>query len=151
LTNVFCPSCRDEFRAGFVRCGRCDVDLVAELPAEHELGAPPVAPPAAPVALAEYCGFLELDDARHARALLRAERIACEIVIREAPDANPSTPLREEYWLRVDRDRYREVHALVGEPELATAADGFACSRCGQPAASEETFCASCGARFDEA
>jgi hypothetical protein len=29
---MWCPSCRDEFRAGFTRCADCDVDLVATRP-----------------------------------------------------------------------------------------------------------------------
>ena len=29
---MFCPKCRGEFREGFVRCIKCDVDLVETLP-----------------------------------------------------------------------------------------------------------------------
>ena len=28
---MFCPSCKDEFREGFVHCKKCDVDLVESL------------------------------------------------------------------------------------------------------------------------
>jgi hypothetical protein len=149
VTSVFCPSCRSEFRPGFTRCGRCEVDLVAQLGPARET----TAPPTAPVTLAEYCGFLDLDEARATREQLREASIACDIVIRDAP-TEPSGPVREEYWLRVDRERYREVHAIVGEPETAVVAeteDELACGSCGQPVAVEETFCANCGARFDEA
>jgi hypothetical protein len=31
---VFCPICGDEYRTGFNRCADCDVDLVANPPAE---------------------------------------------------------------------------------------------------------------------
>ena len=37
---MFCPKCRDEYRAGFTRCADCDVDLVEELPEVEE--APPL-------------------------------------------------------------------------------------------------------------
>lgn len=33
---AFCPQCRHEFKPGVVRCAECDVDLVAQLPAEPE-------------------------------------------------------------------------------------------------------------------
>ena len=36
---MFCPICGDEYRTGFNRCADCDVDLVANPPAE------PPAPP----------------------------------------------------------------------------------------------------------
>jgi catechol 2,3-dioxygenase-like lactoylglutathione lyase family enzyme len=32
---MFCPKCKDEFRAGFTRCNDCDVDLVDALPPEE--------------------------------------------------------------------------------------------------------------------
>lgn len=32
---MFCPNCGDEFRAGFTRCNDCDVDLVANPPAQQ--------------------------------------------------------------------------------------------------------------------
>lgn len=31
---MFCPNCGDEYRAGFTRCADCEVDLVADPPAE---------------------------------------------------------------------------------------------------------------------
>ncbi|MHC4992874.1 MAG: hypothetical protein ACYTGC_18025, partial [Planctomycetota bacterium] len=82
---MFCPSCKDEFRAGFTRCANCDVDLVDDLskvetgpavPAERERAEQLFVP------LREYCGFLDLDEARHARDTLRLEGIRCEIAIR---------------------------------------------------------------------
>ena len=30
----FCPACRSEYREGFTRCSECDVELVAERPAD---------------------------------------------------------------------------------------------------------------------
>ncbi len=67
--------------------------------------------------LVDYCGFLSLEDAREARDLLRAQAIACEIVIREAPDVPPDEPLEEEFWIRVDRARYAQASALLGFDE----------------------------------
>ena len=34
---MICPECGSEYRAGYVRCGSCEVDLVEPLPAEPEL------------------------------------------------------------------------------------------------------------------
>lgn len=108
---MFCPTCRDEFRAGFTRCARCEVDLVSELPPEREADPPPQVP----ARLADYCGFLVLDDAREARDRLREQQIMSEIVIREAPGTDPDGPFSEEFWLRVDAGRYGEVHAVLGD------------------------------------
>lgn len=149
---MYCPVCRDEFRPGFARCERCAADLVPELPREDGRASPP--PIETPVRVAEYCGFFRLDDAREARDRLRTERIACDILIREAPAADSAAPVEEEFWLRVDRDRYREAHAILGDPTGAVTAEddgAFACSECGHTVASEESFCPNCGARFDEA
>jgi len=33
---VFCPSCGDEYREGFMRCADCDIDLVESPPAAPE-------------------------------------------------------------------------------------------------------------------
>ena len=34
--SMYCPSCRAEFREGFLRCEDCDVNLVEGLPKETE-------------------------------------------------------------------------------------------------------------------
>lgn len=152
---MFCPKCKDEFRQGFTRCGRCNVDLVEELgPTEPEAYASADAPPA-PVRLAEYCGYFSLDEARHARDLLRERRIRSDIVVREPPGAAWDEPVREEYWLRADISRARDIPAILGPPpsvEDATEGEdtGFACGDCGQKVAADETFCPECGARFDD-
>jgi hypothetical protein len=148
---VYCPRCQDEFRSGFTRCERCGVELVHELSREE----PRVAPPPVPVAVADYCGFFTLDEARQARDQLRVRHIVTDIVIREPFGATPDEPLREEYWLRVDSKRYREAHAILGEPKESIAAaaaedDSFACSECGDRVAAHERFCPGCGARFEE-
>ena len=33
---MYCPQCRAEYREGFLQCSDCNVDLVYELPEEHE-------------------------------------------------------------------------------------------------------------------
>ncbi len=87
------------------------MDLVPELPPERE--AEP--PPQAPLRLTDYCGFFALDDARDARDRLREQGITSEIAIREAQAADPAGPPSEEFWLRVDASRYRDVHAVLGD------------------------------------
>ncbi len=109
---MFCPNCKDEFREGFTRCEGCNVDLVYDL--DH---VEPEAPPASalPVQMAEYCGFLELDDARHSRDELRRQGIRCDIVVREPVDADLNQPAAEEYWLRVDSSRVKEAAVALGD------------------------------------
>ena len=99
------------------------------------------------VPMTEYCGFLTLDEARDARGLLKAKTIRSEIVIREISDSS-----EEEYWLRVERDRYREVFALLGFDEHESNAydDTFSCAECGHEIAAAESFCPKCGARFED-
>jgi hypothetical protein len=152
---VFCPKCKDEFRAGFTRCGRCNVDLVEELPREETSASAGGGAPSAPVRLAEYCGYFSLDEARNARDRLRGQRIRSDIVVREPPDAAWDEPVREEYWLRVDISHASRIAAIIGDdPRVGAAAEGeetgFACGDCGGKVAADEVFCPECGARFDD-
>ncbi len=146
---MYCPSCKCEFREGFTRCDGCGVDLVDGLESTGAGASTAAAAPEAalPVRLADYCGFFALDDARQGRDQLRSEGIANEIAIRRPLDSD-----EEEFWLRVDAARYRQAAAILGYD----AADGsskegsFSCDSCGQSVSENETFCANCGARFDE-
>jgi hypothetical protein len=152
---VFCPKCKDEFRSGFTHCGRCNVDLVERLPETESESRGSVATLPTLVRMGEYCGFLSLGDARHARDQLRERRIRSDIVVREPSDARLDQPVREEYWLRVDTSRVRDVAAILGgvpevEEEAADEASGFECGDCGQHVAENETFCPKCGARFED-
>ena len=156
---MFCPDCQGEYRPGISRCATCDVDLVEEpsrsLPvpvsSREEDGPAPVEDSEAMV---NYCGFLTLQEARQARDLLRRERISSEILIRDATAGRESVP-QEEYWLRVPVRSFQAAAALLGYDEAlerSSAAENqtLSCSECGEPVSEHETFCAHCGARFDE-
>jgi hypothetical protein len=99
------------------------------------------------VPMVEYCGFLSLEEARGARDRLKVNTIRSEIVIRETPGSND-----EEYWLRVEKDRQREVVVLLGydEHEHNAYDDTFACDECGHEVAAAESFCPKCGAKFED-
>jgi hypothetical protein len=161
---MFCPECKDEYRPGFTRCATCNVDLVQSLaagaskPAAAKTGAGSL-PAGVPLpSMAEYCGFVALDEARRARDVLRTEAIGSEIVIRESAQSPPDGPAVEEYWLRVDRNRYRDVVRLLGYDEAAAEVeadeeeveDNFDCGACGGSVAADERFCPHCGARFED-
>lgn len=151
---MYCPVCRSEYRPGFTRCATCAVDLVEELSAE-----PPTHPstprPDATVAvsLLDYCGFLDLDEARRAREQLRTAGVRSEIAIRDEPVTSPSQPPREEYWLRVASCDRKTAYQILGyervEDESRQKVETFACSDCGHSVEAEEALCPGCGARFD--
>ena len=153
---MFCPSCRDEFRPGFTRCAACNVELVESLdalaparPRPPEQGRPVAAPP-----MIDYCGFVSLEEAREARQRLRSARIRGEIVIRDGPDASSASEPGEEYWLRVDRGRLREVYGLLGFEEGghdSAVDESFQCGECGVDVDADESSCPKCGASFEDA
>lgn len=160
---MFCPNCKDEFRPGFTHCATCDVDLVESLAdgAGHDASAPesPPAGLAAPaqrpvISLREYCGFTTLDDAREARDRLGGEKIYSDIVIRQQPGSAADPYPVEEFWLRIDGDRYKEVFKLLGVDEVPAGEDladePFTCGGCGADVSSSESFCSGCGARFED-
>ena len=112
---MFCPVCKGEFRPGFTRCGDCDVDLVEDLSAVRPVVSEvPAAEGLGDFDCADLCGFLTLDEARNARDTLRAERIRSEIAIRESPDSRLGEPIVEEFWLRVERRRFRVAAQRLG-------------------------------------
>jgi hypothetical protein len=152
---MFCPVCRDEYRPGFTRCATCDAALVEVLDA----GAAPTPAPApvavdlpAEEAMESFCGFLTLDEARHARDTVRDAHLPAEILIRDAPATTAGAPVAEEYWLRVRPRDFRAVVGLVGfEPvEAASADDAFGCSACGATVRAADEACPGCGLRFEE-
>ena len=142
---MFCPSCKDEFRSGFTRCANCNVDLVDDLATVKDEAAAP--PPVNPLRMVDFCGFFSLEEARNARDKLREHDIRGEIAVRESPEESG----REEYWLRVDRSRYRQVPAILDEEiETEPATETFTCGDCGHKVSKHEVFCAQCGARFED-
>jgi hypothetical protein len=150
---MFCPVCRDEYRPGFTRCATCDAALVEELDAAPPRAPAPIAVEA-PVdgAMDNFCGFLTLEEARHARDAVRSAHMPAEILIRDAPTAAPGGPVAEEFWLRVRPKDFRAIVALVGfEPvETGAADDAFACSACGATVQAADDACPGCGLRFEE-
>jgi hypothetical protein len=152
---MFCPQCKDEFRAGFTRCASCDVDLVdslGEVEQSRATSGAAASPPSA-VPMVEYCGFLDLDEARQARGMLRREGIRSDVLIRESPDTEPGGPIVEEYWLRVESCDFRRAAPILGydgaESE-GSSESSSACGECGSEVSSEEAFCPHCGKRFEE-
>jgi len=149
---MFCPACKDEFRAGFTRCASCDVDLVDSLSAVPQAAPQPVQGGSTRPAVArmvDYCGFFSLDDARDARRKLKAKGILTEIAIRDMPGLDDDD---EEYWLRIEASHIAQVTKLVGfDPASdATGDESFRCDSCGESVSAQESFCSHCGARFDE-
>ncbi len=116
---MFCPQCHCEYRPGFERCANCDVALVADLAEVEEHDRKPTRPRVAPGRMADFCGFLGLDEAREARDKLRAAGIDSEIAVREAPDSDPEGPVEEEYWLRFSPADARQATAILGFEEGA--------------------------------
>ena len=156
---MFCPACRDEFRPGFTHCAACGVELVETLDPNSQPAPPPSAAraprhAAGPVSMIEYCGFVSLEEARGARDRLRHDGIRSDIVIRDGPEPHERAGgPAEEYWLRVERDRFAQATALLGFDEATHEADDstFQCGECGAEVAAEESFCPKCGSRFEEA
>lgn len=153
---MFCPVCRDEYRRGFTRCATCDVDLVESLTAvapavasavrgrvehrEHAEHAEATVGPMVP-----FCGFLTLDEARHAREACRGASLPADILISDSPQGG------EEFWLRVRPADVRAVAATIGmDPGVESTEDAvFTCSACGATVRSSDDACPGCGLRFD--
>ena len=130
------------------------MDLVDDLTVVKPQASVVAREPAMPIRFAEYCGYLSLEEARHARDQLRREGIRYEIVRREPPEAAWEEPAQEEYWLRVDAAQAKRVAQILGGvPTVADDTgedDSFACGDCGHKVAADEVFCPECGARFDD-
>ncbi len=150
---MFCPVCRDEYRSGFKKCATCDVALVASLDNRGPDAPEPVMADATPdEALAAFCGFLTLDEARHARDSVRGAKLPADILIREAPGTAVGSSLQEEFWLRVRPKDFANVESLIGFEPAAPAGedDTFLCSVCGATVHSADDACPGCGLRFEE-
>jgi hypothetical protein len=161
---MYCPKCKDEFRDGFTRCAGCEVDLVENRPGDESGSSAADAPPVpSALRLLDYCGFMNLDEARGDRDQLREAGIGTDIVIREAPESPPDGAIVEEYWLRVDVQQHTRAMNLLSHDASVEArepagkavgdVDGeeeFDCGACGHSVGESETSCPKCGARFDD-
>jgi hypothetical protein len=147
---MFCPSCKDEFRAGFTRCASCGVDLVESLHAAAPAAGPRrLSPQQASLRMVDFCGFFSLDEARAARDRLREDGIRSEITIRESAGADLHEAIDEEYWLRVDASRFEGAAGILGWAEADDGDEAPACSDCGAAVDEEAARCPSCGASFE--
>ncbi len=149
---MICPVCRDEYRPGFTRCATCHVDLVASLDAAAPPRPQAREPETSPVSssgplLVElttaFCGFLSLDEARHAREALRANGLRSLIVISQEHGD-------EEFWLRVAPADVRATRALLGMDEVEAPEESFNCSACGALVGANDRACPGCGLEFAE-
>lgn len=154
LTRMFCPSCRDEFRSGFTRCATCDVDLVDSLEAVPARGPRP--DPHGPVDVlqpfVDFCGFLDLTEAREARDELRRRGVLARIVLRENPTGSLEGPVNEEFWLQVQAHDVPATVTCLGVDAADSEPDTggtFRCSECGNDVNEAEAFCSGCGMRFE--
>ena len=156
---MFCPECRSEYRPGFTRCAPCDVDLVDDLFGATATGerpgtSPPPESAGAPGPFVDYCGFLDLDEARRARDRLREASILARIAIRESPPGQLEGPVVEEFWLRVSQRSFAKAATVLGyDPADAPDApddDTFRCGACGEDVPADADVCPGCGARFED-
>jgi len=154
---MFCPVCRSEYRPGFTRCAPCDVDLVADLdsatiaPNAPTGGVPAGRPVDTAGPFVDYCGFVDLDEARTERDRLRERGVVARISIRETPPGHLDGPIEEEYWLRVPRDLFPKAATVLGYDALEeTSSEDFACAACGAEVPAEAERCPACGVRFED-
>lgn len=110
---MLCPECHGEYRRGITQCAICDVALVERL--TEELPHPDPQSPAGPADAArpgrvehvDLIGYVDLDNARAARAKLKEAGIPCELVVREIEPsphetaAPQATAAADEFWVRV--------------------------------------------------
>jgi len=149
---MFCPVCRDEYRTGFTRCATCDVELVSSLASATPKPPPAILPEvAAEEAKVSFCGFMTLEEARHARDQLRDKKIRADILVCEPPGAPVSVPATEEYWLRVAPRDLRATADLLGYPAAGAAdtEESFNCSACGALVKGSDNECPGCGLSFE--
>jgi hypothetical protein len=115
----FCPSCRAEYRDGFTRCAECDVELVAELPAQNLNERDPDK-----VKLAELASFPNASEAEMIQELLESNGI--NTVIRGDVDPIGATSGAEPATLLVDDNdlaRAREIYEAFFAGDVTSSED----------------------------
>ena len=101
---MFCPICRDEYRAGFTSCTDCGVALVAQLPLEPERE---------PVEFVDLLTFRNEHEAKLADLRLRAAGIPSSVFKDDAGGMEPHLQLSGTVRLRVPVDRVKDARRLL--------------------------------------
>jgi hypothetical protein len=115
----FCPSCRAEYREGFRRCEECDVELVAELPAQRGHDRNPDK-----MQLAKLASFPNASEAEMIEELLEGNGI--NAVIRGDVDPIGATSGAEPATLLVDEAdlaRAREIYEAFFAGDVTSSED----------------------------
>ena len=137
---MYCPRCEGEYREGITICPTCDLTLVVELS-----DVPPEPPAPMPARLAsamvDLLGFVDEAEARAARAALKAARVPCELVIRDAFGPGRAGE-NDEFWIRVPATSAADAAAVLRSAGIAGA------EQASTDALSEDR-CPSCGASLD--
>ncbi len=110
----FCPTCRSEYRAGFLKCADCGAQLVEQLPPAASSATtrphPSIGPPVQEVEVAQFPNWLEASMAAE-----YLQRAGIPVVLVAAGAATAANPGIEQWWphaLRVrasDAGRAREL------------------------------------------
>ena len=150
---MWCPQCLSEYRAGFERCGSCEVDLVETQPGEP-LPQKAEAPPPRRAARVEFCGFFSLEEAVESRLKLREAGLVGEILIREAPRLEGEPDPGDEFWLLVDPAHVGGVRKVLDMEGIDTEGEAEApastrCPECGAKRDPRDRLCLRCGVAFD--
>ncbi|MBI5509173.1 MAG: hypothetical protein HY903_10505 [Deltaproteobacteria bacterium] len=139
---MFCPKCRAEFVAGVLRCGNCEVPLLADLPPEDDF--------ASPESMARLLKDRELEAVvvgnyvalSEQQRLLAKERIPSVIAGEAATEIEAG--LHARLFLMVEAERLGEIRAFFEKRwARGLAAEGIMLAK---DLAAHEGTCPACGA-----